>query len=184
MRDADPSAISRICHGPSRLNCSIRNRLGHRSRVIRFAELDTATLHAFCQHIGARGGRRTTVKPEKIQTDPLPGRVHPSKTSKKAGGVKQFLSSAGGRFGPQNRAMMTSTGPAQRVGRDANHFRKLQKSSGERIRLAPDHANRSRGLWIPKASDRYRRRACLHRRGHFRDQGHTHPGANHLDKRR
>jgi hypothetical protein len=110
--------------------------------------------------------------------------VRPSKTSRKLAASSSSLSSAGCPFDPENWAMMTSTGSAQRVGRAANHFRKLQELSGERICLAPDHANRSRGLWIPKASDGHRRRACLHRRGHFRDQGYTHPGANHLDKRR
>ena len=73
---------------------------------------------------------------------------------------------------------------AQCLGRETNHFRKLQELSRQRTCLAPDHADGSRGLRIFEASDRHRRRACLHRHGHFRDQGDTDAGADHLDERR
>jgi hypothetical protein len=73
---------------------------------------------------------------------------------------------------------------AQCVGRETNHFGKLQELSRQRTRLAPDHADGSRGLWILEARDRHRRRARLHRHGHFRDQGDTDAGADHLNERR
>ena len=44
---------------------------------------------------------------------------------------------------------------AQRVGRETNHLGKLQELSGQGTRLAPDHADGSRGLRILEASDRH-----------------------------
>ena len=49
--------------------------------------------------------------------------------------------------------------------------------------LAPDHADGPGGLRVLKAGDGDRRRACLHRHGHFRDQSDAHAGADHLDQR-
>ena len=71
---------------------------------------------------------------------------------------------------------------AQRVGRETNHFGNLQELPGQRTCLAPDHADGSRGLRVLEASDRHRRRACLHRHGHFRDQGDADAGADHLNE--
>jgi hypothetical protein len=72
---------------------------------------------------------------------------------------------------------------AQCLGRETNHFGKLQELSRQRTRLAPDHADGSRGLRILEARNRHRRRACLHRHGHFRDQGDADAGADHSSNR-
>lgn len=69
------------------------------------------------------------------------------------------------------------------LGSTPDNFGNLRELTGQRACLAPDHSDRSRGLWVFEARNGHRRRTRFDLDRHFRNQRDAHAGGGTYDIR-